>query len=257
MAGRIFLANVGANASHRFASPLLEDGTFEFLPIPETPNITGPHATRYRDLRSHNDPNSNLLTYIPKRLWDTATHNDPEFVTFTYGDNCEVNPRASSLKYMVAGDCLFFIARLENWRDGKKTGEFGFYLVGFLEIEDVLASVTSVPDESIFDRFGKNAHIDRGLSDTGLWDSFWVFGGSSRSRRFEIAVPVTREFCIDVFSSADGSPWRWDAHRSDLQVIGSYTRSCRCVIDPARPNGESRLKSFWDWVERHSPSPPS
>ena len=30
MAGRIFLANVGANASHRFSSPIFSDGTFEF-----------------------------------------------------------------------------------------------------------------------------------------------------------------------------------------------------------------------------------
>ncbi|HBJ32702.1 MAG TPA: hypothetical protein DDY93_15210, partial [Dehalococcoidia bacterium] len=54
MSGRIFLANVGANASHRFASPIFLDRTFEFLPIPETPDIPPPHAVRYRDLRSYN-----------------------------------------------------------------------------------------------------------------------------------------------------------------------------------------------------------
>ena len=33
---RVFLANVGANSSHRHLfSPLFDDGTFEFLPIPE------------------------------------------------------------------------------------------------------------------------------------------------------------------------------------------------------------------------------
>ena len=35
MSGRIFLINVGTNASHGFCSPIFEDRTFEFLPIPE------------------------------------------------------------------------------------------------------------------------------------------------------------------------------------------------------------------------------
>ena len=52
MPGRIYLANVGANAAHSFSSPIFADGTFEFLPIPEEPPIDGPHAVRYQDLRS-------------------------------------------------------------------------------------------------------------------------------------------------------------------------------------------------------------
>ena len=48
---RIYLANVGANTSHRFASPIFEDGSFEFLPIPESPRLDSPRAVRYRDLR--------------------------------------------------------------------------------------------------------------------------------------------------------------------------------------------------------------
>ena len=41
MSGRIFLANVGANASHAFRSPVFPDGTFELLPIPEATNLLG------------------------------------------------------------------------------------------------------------------------------------------------------------------------------------------------------------------------
>ncbi len=52
---RIFLANVGVNASHRFASPLFGDGTFEFITIPETPpDISGEHIVQYCDLKSFN-----------------------------------------------------------------------------------------------------------------------------------------------------------------------------------------------------------
>ena len=254
MSGRIFLANVGANASHRFASPIFKDGTFEFLPIPETPNIPLPHSVRYRDLRSHYRPSEDLLRYIPKRLWGTATHNDPEFETFTYGDNCETTPRGASLKGLQPSDFLFFIARMEDWKTDAPCGRYGFFLVGFLEISEtdgVLRDVQSEPNISALRSFQRNAHVRRGLSDPKYWDRFWAFQGSERSRRFPYAVPVTPELCQKVFRAAGGSPWRWGGNRTELQVIGSYTRSCRCVIDPSTSDGSVRAKVFWQWVERH------
>ncbi len=62
----------------------------------------------------------------------------------------------------------------------------------------------------------------------------------------------SKELAQGAFRSADGSPWRWDGGRTDLQVIGSYTRSCRCVIDPALDGHEKREAVFWDWVQRYS-----
>ncbi len=259
MPGRIFLANVGANASHRFTGPLFEDGSFEFLPIPESPDISGSHAVRYRDLHSFNTPERDLTEYVPRRLWKASTHNDPEFSTFTYGDNCEASPRAASLKQMELGDFLFFIARLASspglpdadslLLDGPIT--YGFYLIGFLEVESVLRSVRSKPNAEQMLRFSENAHVRRGLSDDRLWDGFWVFGGSERSERFRKAVPVTRELADRVFRAVGGEVWQWPDNRTELQVIGSYTRSCRCVIDPQLPGGSERAKALWKWVREH------
>lgn len=252
MPGRIFLANVGANASHRFYSPIFPDGSFEFLPIPEDRPLQGPHVVRYRDLRAWRSPGGDLLAYVPRRLWDWPAHYDPEFETFTYGDNCEASPRAASLKRLGPGDFLFFIARLAH-RDGQGfTGRHGFYLIGFLEVEEVLPGVAAPPPDGTLARFRDNAHIRMGLSDPRLWDGFWVFRGSHRSRRFQRAVPVTRALADRVFRCADGSPWRWDGTRSELQVIGSYTRSCRCVLDPAIPGHQQRADALWDWVTRHA-----
>ncbi len=259
MSGRIYLANVGANASHRFTSPLFEDGSFEFLPIPEDPDISGPHAVRYRDLRSFNEPERDLMRYVPERLWNASAHSDPEFNTYTYGDNCETSPRAASLKHMDAGDFLFFIARLASYpgpchaasprSDGSIA--YGFYLVGFLEIQEILRDVRSTPSAEEMQRFSGNAHVRRGLSDDRLWDRFWIFGGSERSERFRKAVPVTRGMADRVFRAADGSRWQWPENRTELQVIGSYTRSCRCVVDPELPGGSERADELWKWVRTH------
>ena len=252
MPRRIFLANVGANASHGFCGPIFADGTFEFLPIPEGRDYSGNHVVRYGDLAAKCDRALDLRQFIPERLWDWPAHNDPEFDTFTYGDNCGTSPRASALRRLEPGDLLFFLARLERWNNGRPTGKHGFYLVGFLEIDEVLRHVTSQPDETALGRFGANAHVRRGLSHRGMWDGFWVFGGSMRSRRFREAVPVTRKLASKIFTSADGSPWRWDAGRTDLQVIGSYTRSCRCVIDPALRGHRPRAEALWEWVDSHA-----
>ena len=252
MAGRIFLANVGANASHRFAGPVFPNGTFEFLPIPEDRDLADPNAVRYRDLRSHYDPARDLRQYVPQRLWDWPAHYDPEFDTLTYGDNCGKSPRAASLKRLDPGDFLFFIVRLARAQPSPEAGTHGFFLIGFLEVEETLPDVRRRPETDTLRRFEANAHVRRGLSDPGLWDGFWMFRGSSRSQRFHKAVPVTRELATRLFTSADGSAWRWDDGRTDLQVIGSYTRSCRCVIDPSLSGYGARVEALWATVARQA-----
>lgn len=254
MAGRIYLANVGSNSSHPFASPIFADGRFEFLPIPEDKPIRGRQTVRYRNLRSFYHPSHDLLPYIPSRFWDHPTHNDPEFETFTYGDHCSVNPRAAALKQVEAGDFIFFISRLGNWREGRLTGEYGFYLVGFLEVDGILSEVTSRPKPSDLQRYISNAHVRYGLCFDGGWDRFWVFAGASRSERFYRAVPVTRKLVSSIFLTANEETWEWSDTRTDLQVIGSYTRSCRCIIDPKHTRGSARIGALWDFVKEYRAS---
>jgi hypothetical protein len=249
--GRTYLINVGANASHRFAGPIFPDGSFEFLPIPEDRDLPTGHGVRYRDLRSFYDSEQDLLGYVPQRMWDRTAHADPEWDTYTYGDNCATSPRAAALKRVEPGDRLLFLVRLQNWDQNGPTEAYGFYLVGFIHVDGMVRNVTAQPDDAALARFGRNSHVWRGLSGPGLWNGFCAFSGSSQSRRLSRAAPLDRSLANRVLASADGSPWRWDAGRSDLQVIGSYTRSCRCVIDPALPGHSERSDILWEWIKRH------
>jgi hypothetical protein len=253
MAPRIYLANVGANSSHSYASPLFDDGRFELLPIPERPAEAGPNSVRLGRLMSWNEPGRPLRRWIPRRLWRTPAHFDPEFETLTYGDNCERAPRAAALKRIAQGDFISFIARLEHWSAGAFTGQAGFFLVGFLEVENVLPCVRAQPADGVLRRFRANAHVRKGLNDPRLWDGFWVFGGSVRSRRFRRAVPVDRDLAQAVFIASDGAPWTWGSDRSDLQVIGSYTRTCRCIIEPRSPGAAARLAALQRRIEEFNP----
>ena len=234
---RVYLANVGANASHGFASPLFEDGTFEFIPIPEAVR-TPARLVRYADLRSHYYPDGDLLRYVPRRRRSEPCHNDPEFETLTYGDGGD-NGRSSALTTLRPGDALLFLARLERWDDGKRTRQFGFHLIGGLSV-DYAEFITPQSDKR--ERFAKNAHAIR------VDERFLGVAGSSRSRRFRKAVPITRDICDEVFRAADGSPWRWGAGKTDLQVIGSYTRSCRRMLDASIPEQERRIAVLRDWI---------
>ncbi len=252
------MANVGANAAHPFFSPRFEDGTFELLPIPETPPDAGPHSVVFADVPAFNSAGKNtgesLGRWVPERFLGVATHYDPEFNTLTYGDHVGRNARAAALKGVQPGDVMFFIVRLADWIDGAFTGRFGFYLAGFLEVESILSGVLAEPSQTELKRYGTNAHIRRGFNDPSEnWDGFWVFGGSDKSLRLKYGVPVDRALADNVFRRADGGRWNWSQTRTELQTIGSYTRSCRCVIDTSEADGRKRAGTLWSAVEKLNP----
>ena len=249
----VFLANVGANSSHRFLSPIFDDGAFEFITIPEEPLVAGPHSVRYRDLRSHYDSKESLARWVPDRLLEKATHFDPEFYTNTYGDNCERSPRAFGLKEARPGDLMFFLVRLARWSEGRFTGESGFFLIGFIEVESIFRAPVGPTEAESPPRYAANAHVRRAMNDSQYWDGFWVFAGSERSTRFPRAVPVDRAFADRVLRTATGQPYAWSPNRSELQVIGSYTRACRRVIDPRDPTYAARTAALKQAVEHANP----
>lgn len=267
---RIYLANVGANMDlwdkHGLASPLFEDGKFEFVPIPAGNQRLdeSTNAVRYLDLRSHYDPAQDLASYIlhPETL-DKAVHNSPEFETFTYCDACDKSSRAAKLKGVEAGDVLLFEAGLRRRDGGEWTREYDLHLIGGFRIEeDPIQAQGAEPDAQASKRFAKNAYVIRGR-ETGDWDSAvgdWLFAGSKKSRRFDKAVPLNQEICDQVFRTAKGAPWRWGStkagrERSQPLVIGSYTRTARCFLDTGRPEEAERAARLQAWIAEHTEDP--
>jgi putative DNA base modification enzyme with NMAD domain len=205
-----FVANVGVNSSHSARSPLTKDGRFCLLPIPER------HAWRPPMLRLDDLPH--LAVHAPATWGRRVVHFDPDLTSAvpTYGDNCRRAGRAFSLRRARAGDLIVFLARLQPDR-----GPAGFFLVGSLEVLDVLADVERDPGRGWWDT---NAHVRRARA-TGAWDSFWVFRGTQRSSLLPRAVPFQKQTAAAVF----GDTWRWPETRTELQTIGSYTRAVRRV----------------------------
>lgn len=210
MAG--FLANVGANASHRVRSPLFADGSFVLYPIPEQQPWAPP------------------MRRLPDVWGASAVHLDPDLEGDppTYGDNCRTAGRAYSLRRAEPGDVIVFVARLHP-----ATGEpAGFYLVGALSIAEIKPDLVADPGPGWWDG---NAHVRRARA-SGRWDSFWVFRGDGHSRLFDRAIPFRRAEADCVF----GGTWRWPDGRTELQTIGSCTRAVRRLTGPA----ERRLEEL-------------
>ena len=204
----VFLANVGVNASHTARSPLFADGSFALLPIPERIRWRPP-MLRLRDLPE-------IAEHAPESLGRIAVHLDPDFrsPTPTYGDNCRRAARAFALRKAAAGDRIIFLARLHP-----RAAPAAFYLVGELVVAGILADVTTDPGPGWWDA---NAHLRRARA-TGAWDSFWVFRGGAGSGFYRTARPFRRAE-VELFFS---HPWRWRENRTELQTIGSYTRTIR------------------------------
>ena len=91
------------------------------------------------------------------------------------------------------------------------------------------------------------------MNNRRYWDRFWVFAGSNRSTRFPRAVPVDRAFVDRVLRTATGHRYTWSTNRSELQVIGSYTRACRRIIDPRDSTSTARTDALKRAVEHANP----
>src|SRR5438105_10347429 len=161
----------------------------------------------------------------PEGWGDRAVHLDPDLraETPTYGDNCRRAARAFALRGARVGDMLLFLARLHP--QGSDGLQPGFYLVGQLDVLDVLEDVTGDPGAGWWDG---NAHVRRARAGVP-WDSFWVFRGGPASRLYQRAVPFRRAEADLVF----GGSWLWREARTELQTIGSYTRAVRRLDGPA------------------------
>ena len=205
---RAIAINIGANTNEPgFRGPVFPDGTFEYIPIPES-KPTVESVPTYGDLAP------NLRTEIPGSLFETPVHLDPEFSEYpfcerySYGD--EHGVKAAPLSELSAGDYLFFYATLTvsqpaDWLPP----EWGAFLIGHFR----LASDPLVPTDgaTITDDFANNAHTKRDPVDARVL----VAGDPEQSRLYDRARPLsTPEGGVDANTivtnhSADSGRGPW------------------------------------------------
>ncbi|WP_436901498.1 hypothetical protein [Halovenus halobia] len=218
---RAVAINIGANTNEPgFRGPVFPDGTFEYLPIPESEPTTERVPT-YGDLAPE------LATPIPDSLRETPVHLDPEFPEYpcceqyTYGD--EHGVKAGPLSELSAGDMLLFYATLTV--DGEAAWlppDWGAFIIGHfvLAAEPVTPQDRAVP-ESERAYFENNAHTKRDPPDARVL----VRGEPEQSQLYETAVALSspaggteaNDIVTELSADSGRGPWwrrplRFDDH---------------------------------------------
>ena len=218
---RAIAINVGANTNEPgFRGPIRPDGTFEYIPIPESEPAVDPPT--YGDLAPHLD------TPIPDDLLETPVHLDPEFPEYphceryTYGD--EHGIKAGPLSELEAGDYVFFYATLTvegeaNWLPPT----WGAFVIGGFRLAQDAISGEEYAALDADDRapFANNAHVRRETVDSRVF----LLGDPEESALYDRALPLSRPSggsdaspLVTVLSSDSGKgPWwrrplRYDEH---------------------------------------------
>jgi len=177
--------NVAANTNEPgFRGPCFPDGSFEYIPIPESKPTAEPVPT-YADLDLETDVSG---------VADRSVHFDPEFPEaggerYTYGD--EHGVKAGPLSELSAGDYLFFYATLSTVgeRPAWAPPRWGAHLIGHFRLaRDAVAGdeYLALPAEERA-IFASNAHVKRAEFDARVL----LLGDPDGSRLYDTVVPLS------------------------------------------------------------------
>lgn len=172
--------DTGAGGMH---GPLFQDGSFEYIPIPDGFGIderTYANTTGLKDRK--------LVDYFPisrqAEMSSRSIHFDPEFTTFTYGD--PTSPKAG-LRHLEKGDLLIFYCGLEGW-DFKL--EPALYLIGYFEII-AAGKVDKFSPNEIKNLFGANFHVRHQRIYEQQKNELVLVKGGEGSRLLKKAVKIS------------------------------------------------------------------
>ena len=231
--------NIGANTNEPgFRGPVRPDGTFEYIPIPESEPAADPPT--YGDLAAH------LTTEIPTELHDQPVHLDPEFPgypcceRYTYGD--EHGVKAGPLSELQAGEYVLFYATLTvKGEAGWLPPEWGAFCIGHFRLAQDALTGEAYANLAERERapFANNAHVRREPTDARVF----LLGDPDGSKLYDRAVPLSRPtgggdasaLVTELSADSGKGPW-W---RRPLRFDGGATDRLLAVCDSARAGLES------------------
>lgn len=241
---RAIAINIGANTNEPgFRGPVRPDGTFEYVPIPESEPALG--APTYGDLAPH------VTVHIPDGICETPVHLDPEFPEYpfceryTYGDEHAV--KAGPLSSLSAGDYVFFYATLSVTEPAAwLPPEWGAFFVGRfrLERDPITGEEYEALGQTERRQFANNAHVKRSRRTDGEGVDARVFllGDPIESMLYDRCVPLScpsggsdaGSIVTDLSNDSGRGPW-W---RRPLRFPADETRRLLALSESFRAGVE-------------------
>ncbi|OLS16658.1 MAG: hypothetical protein HeimC3_52420 [Candidatus Heimdallarchaeota archaeon LC_3] len=165
---KIALVNVGSNEDNIGRSPIFEDGTFVYLPIPEIFDEEN-YDVSFR-FPKYSDLGLEEFSEV-----DGYVHYDPNFEDKTYGHVNRGFGYETILSSLTEGDILCFYATLSFKGHSEKKldwihPKWGTYIIGLFEIKGVYTKeeFINLPYEERF-QFIFNPHFLRKEHGANLW----------------------------------------------------------------------------------------
>ncbi len=182
-----------------YLSPIFGDETFEFIPIREGEENKS-HPWSYRNISTKNNKYGNYLSdFLPERLHNYVAHNDPEFITPSYGEpkikNGKINPKVFTLSKLNKGDLLVFHAgfypsdgssKSKKWISNNRLN----YIIGYFIIDCFVdLTIMKKPKKSQeWNELNNNPHIGY-RKDV---NSFIIVGDAKKSNFLKYAYSFSR-----------------------------------------------------------------
>lgn len=197
------LLRVGIDkSSDGVLAPIFPDGSFEYIPLSEKDNKSMENRT-FHDIMGRNG--KLLSVYLPPKIANRRVHFDPEFETFTYGDE---GRKATYLLKLKPRDILVFYAGLsphkgDDYFKGDKYQE-ALYIIGYFTVLQIM-DLKDKPEKtfntlsetyihktyihSLRKKFPLNSHLKRGHNQ----DMVLIVGDPDRSKILEKAILISEK----------------------------------------------------------------
>ena len=218
-------------------SPLFKDGSFEFVPIPDSLEMD---ERTYGN--THGRKSRAFVEYLPERRREgmkaQPMHVDPEFETFTYGDP---TPPKRGLAHLNSGDLLVFYAGMQGWDHESAPA---LYLAGYFRVE-LVGYAPSFSKDILQREFGANYHVRHRKVFEKQREKLLLIKGGKGSRLFRKAHLVGERKCRQ-----NGTWWQFITPQMEKVFgkfggIGSLQRSTpRWVEEGLAAKAESFVESL-------------
>jgi len=214
-------------------APIFESGFFEFIPIPRGKISEDARGKTYKDRVGRT--RRPLSNYLRPAIENCVIHDDPEFVTFTYGDD---TIKAHQIRKLEPDDLLVFYAGLKPWPEPFMNSPYGsgLYIVGYFTIERIIDFNDLRPGE--MDLCARNAHI----AERTTRNLVVAKGVKDRSRLLDLAIPISQ-----IHNDRAGRP---NLHVSDeMQTLLGISGSIQRSIPPRFIESEEYLANLRNLIE--------
>jgi hypothetical protein len=214
----VALLGIGADSTNASPTPpVFPDGTFEYIPIPESQGPEGTSETRTygnTSLRHRDAPMADYLDeivpdpnegtrYRGADLADWPLHYDPNFAALTYGETTSRGAYTKILRDLDAGDVVAFYTGLRSDDDYRHR-----YIIGHFTVASVLdlqrvphdgeetrfSDLPAAEQEALMREHGANAHAKRfeATGDIAANDGLVIVDGREPGGLLEEAFRISK-----------------------------------------------------------------